>query len=100
MLTVPEALEHVLAHARPKAAARAPVSAALGLTLAEDVTSDIDSPPFDKSIVDGYAVIAADLASGAARLTVLEEVTAGMVPTRPLARGQATRIMTGAPLPS
>jgi molybdopterin molybdotransferase len=99
MLTVDEALELVLARARPKDAVIAPLADALGSVLAEEVASDMDSPPHDKSLVDGYAVLAADLASGAARLEVLEEVTAGAVPTRAVTRGKATRIMTGAPLP-
>jgi molybdopterin molybdotransferase len=99
MLTVPEALALVMEHARPKRPERVPLGDALGLVLAEDITSDIDSPPFDKSMVDGYAVVAADVAHGAARLAILEEVTAGKVPTWPLARGQATRIMTGVPIP-
>jgi molybdopterin molybdotransferase len=63
------------------------------------VTSDIDSPPHDKSVVDGYALRAADVGSPNARLRVLEEVTAGMVPTRTVESGTATRIMTGAPIP-
>jgi molybdopterin molybdotransferase len=67
--------------------------------LAEPIVSDIDSPPHDKSIVDGYAVVAADCERAAAELIVLEEVTAGAVPTRSVERGAATRIMTGAPLP-
>jgi molybdopterin molybdotransferase len=99
MITVEEALERVLARARPRPAETIPVADALGLVLAEEVTSDVDSPPHDKSIVDGYAVVAADLAAGEARLEVLEEVVAGAVPTRQVAPGQATRLMTGAPLP-
>lgn len=99
MLTVPEALECILSHARPRHAAKVPLRHALGLVLAEEIQSDIDSPPFDKSIVDGYAVQAADLSSGRARLKVLEQVTAGDSPTLPVTAGSATRIMTGAPLP-
>src|SRR5262249_26452489 len=71
----------------------------LGLVLAEDVVSDLDMPPYDKALMDGYAVRAADLSDGNATLTVVEEVTAGQTPRRPLGPGQATRIMTGAPLP-
>ena len=99
MLSVAEALARIEPLARPKAAARAAAAESLGLVLAEDVASDVDSPPHDKSIVDGYAVIAADLAGGEACLTVLEEVVAGKLPTRRVERGTATRIMTGAPLP-
>ncbi|HTM54595.1 MAG TPA: gephyrin-like molybdotransferase Glp [Pirellulales bacterium] len=100
MLTVEEASKLVLQHATVLPASEVPLSEALGLALAEVVTSDIDSPPHDKSVVDGYAIVAADLAGGSADFEVLEEVTAGSVPTRTVSRGQATRIMTGAPLPA
>jgi molybdopterin molybdotransferase len=49
--------------------------------------------------MDGFAVRSADLASGEARLRIVEEVTAGMTPSKPVTAGSATRIMTGAPLP-
>ncbi|MGE0608016.1 MAG: gephyrin-like molybdotransferase Glp [Pirellulales bacterium] len=100
MLTVAEALEQILANAAPRAPTRVAVANALGLVLAEDVASDIDSPPFDKTIVDGYAVQAADLAGGFARLDVLEQVTAGNTPSLTVTAGKATRIMTGTPLPA
>jgi molybdopterin molybdotransferase len=74
-------------------------SAALGHTLAEDVASDIDLPPYDKALMDGYAVRCADVTGGQAVLQVIEEITAGQVPRHSLARGQAARIMTGAPVP-
>jgi molybdopterin molybdotransferase len=72
---------------------------ALGLVLAEDIASDIDLPPHDKSVVDGYALQAAGAAPGAV-LTILEEITAGMVPSKRVEPGTATRIMTGAPIPA
>jgi molybdopterin molybdotransferase len=52
-------------------------------------------PPHDKALMDGYAVRSADRGP----LTVVEEITAGRTPTRPLETGQAARIMTGAPIP-
>jgi molybdopterin molybdotransferase len=100
MLSVDQALTQVLAHAQSLAARPTPLSAALGLVLAEDVASDIDSPPHDKSVVDGYAVVADSLGAAGAELAILEEVTAGAVPTREVVPGTATRIMTGAPLPA
>lgn len=72
----------------------------LGQVLAEDVASDLDMPPHDKAMMDGYAVRAADLPEGRGVLAVIEEVSAGRVPQRPVGSGQATRIMTGAPLPA
>ncbi|HTK77588.1 MAG TPA: gephyrin-like molybdotransferase Glp, partial [Gemmataceae bacterium] len=61
--------------------------------------SDLDMPPFDKAMMDGYAVRSADLSSGPAVLGVVEEITAGKTPTVALGPGKASRIMTGAPTP-
>jgi len=99
MITVEEALAHVLERARAKPPRAVTLADALGLVLAEDVASDIDSPPYDKSIVDGYAVVADDLRNGVAQLTILEEVVAGAVPKARVVPGTTTRIMTGAPIP-
>ncbi len=99
MISVQEAQTAVLQQAAPLAPQAVPLSDALGLILAESAVSDVDSPPHDKSLVDGYALVAADLAEAGRELTVLEEVTAGMVPSRPVESGAATRIMTGAPIP-
>ena len=99
MLSVEEALEQVLSHATPKQPTLRQTHAALGLVLAEDVASDVDSPPHDKSVVDGYAVVSTDLVQRPAELEVLEEITAGAVPKQRVVSGKATRIMTGASLP-
>lgn len=98
MISVDEALRQVLAHAQPLTARSVPLADALGLMLAQDVLSDVDSPPHDKSVVDGYAVQAASTFDGA-QLEVVEEVTAGQLPTREVTATTATRIMTGAPIP-
>jgi molybdopterin molybdotransferase len=100
MLAVAEAQAVVLEHARPLPPEVVPLTpAAVGLVLAEDVVSDLDMPPYDKALMDGFAVRAADLPEGRAVLRVVEEVTAGQTPRRPVGPGEATRIMTGAPLP-
>jgi len=99
MLTVEQALNAILVRARARPARVMPLADCVGLVLADEVTSDVDSPPHDKALVDGYAVVASDLSDGTARLTILEEVVAGDVPTMRVDRGTATRIMTGAPLP-
>ena len=100
MLTVDQAIEAILRHSRPLAARSTALIDALGRTLAEDIAADMDLPPFDKALMDGYAVRSRDLAeTGEYRLEVVEEITAGRVPTRPLRQGEAARIMTGAPLP-
>jgi molybdopterin molybdotransferase len=74
-------------------------SAALGHVLAAEVVSDLDMPPYNKSMMDGYAVRCADLATGKGKLQVIEEITAGQVPRLTVGDGQASRIMTGAPIP-
>jgi molybdopterin molybdotransferase len=99
MLSVDAALQSVLEFARPNAPCFVPTGEVLGLVLAESIASDIDSPPYDKSQVDGYALIAAEIAAGRAELKVLEEVTAGDIPRRTVEPGTTTRIMTGAPIP-
>ncbi len=99
MRTVEEALELVRQQVTSAPSVRVAASEALGRTLAEDIASDVDSPPYDKALVDGYAVVAADCVSGTAQVRIVEEVMAGQVPTRPIGRGETTRVMTGAPLP-
>jgi molybdopterin molybdotransferase len=100
MLSVSEAQAVVLRHARALSPAPSLVSVALlGQVLAENIASDIDMPPFDKSLMDGFAIRSADLPQGHATLSIIEEVTAGQTPKRALEAMQATRIMTGAPIP-
>ena len=96
LLTVNEALALIEAQSHPLAAREMPLREALGLQLAADVRSDVDSPPHDKAIMDGYAVLSSDRS---AERRVLEEVAAGAAPAHTVAPGTATRIMTGAPLP-
>jgi molybdopterin molybdotransferase len=99
MLTVAEALAEIVAEVQRLPAVQVPLDRALGLVLAEDSFSDLDSPPFDKALMDGYAVRAADLVGGRGALRVVEEVLAGRAPQVRVRSGEATRIMTGAPLP-
>jgi molybdopterin molybdotransferase len=100
MLTVAEAIAEIVAHVERLPATRVALADSLGLVLAEDVFSDLDSPPFDKALMDGYAVRSVDLATGRGELKVIEEVLAGQVPRRAVAAQQASRIMTGAPIPT
>ena len=100
MLSIQDALDLVLAEAAPLPATNVELPRALGHVLAEFIVSDIDSPPHDKSIVDGYAIQSTDASAPGAELQILEEVTAGEIPTQPVVPGTATRIMTGAPIPT
>lgn len=96
MLTVEEALELVEKNAESLPARRVVLGEAAGLVLAEAIRSDVDSPPYDKAMMDGYAVRSADREP---ERRVLEEIAAGAVPRYPLTPGCASRIMTGAPIP-
>jgi molybdopterin molybdotransferase len=76
---------------------------ALGCVLAADVVSDVDVSPFDNSAMDGYALRAADVAGASDEapvvLSVVEHIAAGAYPEVAVGPGQASRIMTGAPMP-
>jgi molybdopterin molybdotransferase len=99
MISVEQALELVLQHTGKLSRCwQIDTGSALGCILGEDVASDIDSPPHDKSIVDGFALHEADLA-GERTLRVTARVVAGEVPTQTLVPGTAQQIMTGVPIP-
>ncbi|MYR07087.1 molybdopterin molybdenumtransferase MoeA [Gordonia sp. SID5947] len=80
------------------------VADALGCVTAAEVVAPIGLPGFDNSAMDGYAVIADEIASAAAespvRLPVAQDIPAGRTDRLTLAAGTAHRIMTGAPLPA
>ena len=92
-----EALAAVRGRARPLAAEDVPLAEAYGRVLAEGVRARRDQPATDISMMDGYALRAAD---AQAALRVAGEIAAGdALWSRPLQPGEATRIFTGAPLP-
>ncbi|MCA9055195.1 MAG: molybdopterin molybdotransferase MoeA [Planctomycetaceae bacterium] len=99
MLTVPEAQQLVLAESAPLPSVACELHQAAGLILSESVRSGVDSPPFDKSMMDGYALRAADVHRSGVSLEVIGELTAGGEFQGEVAHGTAVRIMTGAPLP-
>ena len=100
LLSVDEALEVLLAGARPVAESETlPALEATGRVLASAQRSGLDVPPMDNSAMDGYAVRIADLGDGEARLRVAQRIPAGSVGVA-LAPGTAARIFTGAPVPN
>lgn len=72
---------------------------ALNRITARPVTATEPVPPFANSAMDGYAVRRSDIAEVPTILEVIEDVPAGSVPKHPVKPGEATRIMTGAPMP-
>ena len=68
----------------------------LGRILAEDVSSDINMPPFDKSAMDGFACRKKDINN---ELEIIEVLPAGKIPKKTISQNQCTKIMTGAIIP-
>ncbi|KAF8056231.1 CNX1 [Scenedesmus sp. PABB004] len=97
MISIPEATAIVLGETRVLDAERVPLGAALGRVLAAPVTAADALPPFPASIMDGYAVVAAD---GAGEFPVAGECRAGATdPAFTLTPGHVAYITTGAPVP-
>ena len=99
LMSADDALARILAGVPRLPAVDVPILEALGLVLAEDVAADRDVPPFRNSAMDGYAVRGEDVQEAPVRLRVIGEVAAGGFPVRAIGKGEAMRVMTGAPLP-
>ena len=100
LLSVDEALEVLLAGARPVAdVVDIPTLEAAGRVLASAQVSTMDVPPMDNSAMDGYAVRTADVRAPDTKLKVAQRIQAGAVGAA-LAPGTAARIFTGAPIPA
>jgi molybdopterin molybdotransferase len=102
--SVEEARQAILrAIAGPTHVESVPVDHALGRVLAEDVVARVTLPPWDNSAMDGYAVLAEDVAGATedrpTTLEVVGEVPAGGVSEHSAQHGSAIRIATGAPIP-
>jgi molybdopterin molybdotransferase len=78
---------------------RAPLMDARGLALAEDVRARFDSPPFDNSAVDGYAVRSADATEAGRIFEVVDEAPAGRPAEKSVGEGEAIKIFTGGVIP-
>ena len=103
-LSVTEAVEVVLSHARPQPVLRVPLVDSIGHFLAEDVTAAIPLPPWTNAAMDGYAVHAEDVrearSDAPVSLRVVSAIAAGAEVSGALQRGEAARIFTGAPVPA
>jgi molybdopterin molybdotransferase len=99
MLAVEEAHARIVAAFTPLPAEWVHLAAAAGRVLAQDLIAERDQPPGDTSAMDGYAVRAADLASGRATLRLVGSAPAGGSYDQELGPGEAVRIFTGGLLP-
>ncbi|MDY0286777.1 MAG: molybdopterin molybdotransferase MoeA [Bacteroidales bacterium] len=96
MIPFDDALYHVLHAEIKKTTERIAFTDAVGFVLAEDIFSDVDMPPFDKSAMDGYACISTGLK---APMEEIEIIPAGKIPENKVVPGTCARIMTGAMIP-
>jgi len=99
VIPLSEARSYVLDRVKPLAVTSVGLPEALGLVLAETVTSREDVPAFANTAMDGFALRAADTAGAPVELEVIGTVAAGDRGDLQIARGQAARIMTGAVMP-
>jgi molybdopterin molybdotransferase len=103
VLSVTEASERILAEIKTLSAEDVPLRESLGRVLAADVAAAVTMPPWSNSSMDGYAVRSADITpvmtGSPVKLRVIATVAAGEFAPRALKRGEAIRIMTGAPIP-
>ncbi len=103
MVSFDSALHTVLSRARPLPRELVRLEQGLGRVLACEVRAPLDLPPFDNSAMDGYALRAEDVLGGVPtgpqRLKIVTYLPAGKSYDRRLKRGEAAKIMTGAPLP-
>ena len=103
MITVAEALRQILPNINPLGLEKINLLNALGRVMGEDVKAGRNIPPKDNSAMDGYALRFEDTVSASPEhpviLEVIEDIPAGAIPRKSIAAGQASRIMTGAPIP-
>lgn len=99
VVSVERALEIVLAHTPTLGSEEVLLADVLGRVLAEDVASDVDMPPFDRSAMDGFALRAEDVVSPPVALSVSGAIRAGQISHQGLGPGEAIQVMTGAPVP-
>lgn len=102
-ITLEEARDLVLQYTPVLEEEQAPLHQAVGRCLTRDVRSGLPQPPFDRSPLDGYAVVAADIASATPEspvsLRVVDKLWAGMPARLCIEQGQAVRLMTGCMIP-
>ncbi len=99
MITLDEAREHVLGRVAVNTPIEVPLVESAGLVLGSDVLAEEEVPPFDNTAMDGVAVIAADTIGAPVTLRVVATIAAGASSYPTIRRGEAARIMTGAPMP-
>jgi molybdenum cofactor synthesis domain-containing protein len=98
LIEYPEAERLVLESTPRLPVEEVPLDGALGLALARGLTATTDSPPFDNSAVDGYAVRSGDAEVGRV-FRVVDEAPAGRPARKSVGEGEAIKIFTGGVIP-
>ncbi|MGB9791024.1 MAG: gephyrin-like molybdotransferase Glp [Thermacetogeniaceae bacterium] len=102
-ISLEEAQELLIGMISPRGETMVSLPEALGRVISREIKAPRSVPPFDKSLVDGYALRAADAELASAdkpvTLQVIGEVAAGSIPAGIVAPGCAVRLMTGSPIP-
>jgi molybdenum cofactor synthesis domain-containing protein len=99
MIPISEALEIIKRETSALKAETVDLEKSVGRVLAEEVRADTDLPPFDRSQMDGFAVRVEDTKNAPAKLKIIGEAVAGKGFEGKIRKGEAVRIMTGAPVP-
>jgi len=100
MIDISEATKILDRETRVLPSEKVALSQAVGRILRDDIVADTDLPPFDRSQMDGYAVIASETVKPPVSLRVVGESAAGNGWNKTMKSGQAVRIMTGARVPA
>lgn len=99
MIEFEEALGEILGKTKRLNIEQLPLIKAIDSVLAENIKAGHDSPPFDKSAMDGYALRCGDLKSVPGKLKLAGAIKAGRLDKKTIQKGECVKIMTGAPLP-
>ena len=102
MIELADALALVEATAEPLPPRRQRLLEACGQRLAAPIVADVDSPPWNRAMMDGFAVCDADFGATVEQMVELDvrvDLAAGDVTSLAIRPGSCARIMTGAPLP-
>ena len=99
LIPADEALDIVLKDVQPIGTEMLVLRQAANQTLSQDLASLRTQPPFDASAMDGYAVLQSDVTSLPVTLNVIGESKAGTPFDKPMGKGEAVRIFTGAVIP-
>jgi len=96
MINSKKALKIILNLSKSLGSETIAIDNSLGRVLSENIISDINMPPFDRSAMDGFAINSNDKSKV---FEIIEDIPAGKVPKKIIKPGQCARIMTGAMLP-